>query len=81
MGSNITDNFVKLAGESMDFIDHVCHVFEPASSTKKWDSDKHSRLLFDKDLILILSVLQEQDIFTMHKGIQQPEGFFQKIKI
>jgi len=40
--SNVTDSYVKLAAESVDVINHVCHVFEAASSTKKGDSDKRA---------------------------------------
>lgn len=85
MGSNVTDNSVKLAAESVDFIDHVWHVFETASSRKKRNSDKHSCPSFDKDLALILSVLLEQDFFTTkeqrhHKTFKNLKDFFTKLK-
>ena len=63
MGSNVTDNAVRLAAESVDVVDHVCHTFEKASITTKSNSDKHTSPSFEKDLKLILSVLQDQDVF------------------
>jgi len=72
MISNVTDNSVKLAAESVDVTDHVCLVFEAASSTKKEHSSKHSCLSFEKDLRLILGTLQEQEYFTK-EGITKPK--------
>jgi len=85
MGANVTDNSVKLAAESVDTINHICHVFEAASSEKKRDSDKHSCPSFEKDLGLILGILQDQDIFTTkasrhHKSFKNMKELFGKLK-
>ena len=35
MGSNVTDNSVKLAAESVDVINHVCHVLRQQAAHRK----------------------------------------------
>ena len=35
MGSNVTDSSVKFAAESVDVINHVCHVFEEQAAQRK----------------------------------------------
>jgi len=48
MGSNVTDNAVRLAAESVDVVDHVCHTFEEASITTKSNSDNITALHLKK---------------------------------
>ena len=75
MGSNITTYAVNLAAESIDIVDHVCQVFEQENSKHKLNSDKHSSPSFERDFKLILSVLQEQGVFTVKTTRRQHSTF------
>ena len=63
VGSNITDNSVNLAAESIAIVQHVCEQFERETSTSGPSSDKHSYPSFEKDFKLILNVLEDQEVF------------------
>jgi len=70
---------------TLDVNNHVCHVFEAKSSTKKGDSDKHACPSFEKHLRLILGILQEQDVFTVkvsrnYKTYKNLQDLFIKLK-
>ena len=69
-GSNITDNSVSLAAESISIVQHVCEQFERETCTSGPSSDKHSYPSFEKDFKLILNVLEDQEVFTENSSRQ-----------
>jgi len=77
MGSQITENSVKLAAESVDVVDHICKNFERQNSECKPASDKHSSPSFEEDYKLILNVLEEQEIFVPKTSRQHTTFKFQ----
>ena len=85
MGSNVTDRSVRLAAESIDVVHHVCNVFVAESSEQKLDSVRHSPPSFEKDFNLILSVLQEQEVFIAktsrhHNSFKKLTPLFDQLK-
>ena len=57
-GSNITDNSVRLAAESISIVQHICEQFEKETCNNT-NANKHSYPSF-----LILNVLEDQKIFV-----------------
>lgn len=70
MGSNTFKASVQMAAETVDVVNHVCDNFEDQISECKEISNKHASPSFQKDHKLILSVLQEQQVFISKKGRQ-----------
>ena len=71
-GSNITDNSVSLAAESISILQHICEQFERETCTSTPSSDKHSFPSFEKDLRLILNVLEDQEVFIEKSPRKHP---------
>lgn len=53
VGSNLTDNSVRLAAESISIVQHICEQFEKETCVSKPNSNKHSYPSFEKDFKLI----------------------------
>ena len=70
MRSNTTKASIRMAAENVDVVNNVCHNFEKQTNKCKGISDKHASPSFQKDLKMILSVLQEQQVFNLKKGRQ-----------
>ena len=70
MRSNTTKASIRMAAENVDVVNNVCHNFEKQTNECKEISDKHASPSFQKDLKMILSVLQEQQVFNSKKGRQ-----------
>ena len=77
MGSNITQNSVRMAAESIGVVDHICHNFEMESTEHAANSDRHESPSFDRDYKLILSVLQEEEVFVSKRRRQHTSFKFQ----
>ena len=71
-GSNITDNSVSLAAESISILQHICEQFERETCTSTPSLDKHSFPSFEKDLRLILNVLEDQEVFIEKSPRKHP---------
>lgn len=68
MVSNTANSSVKMAAESIGVVDHICQNFERESLERTRNSDRHGSPSFERDYQLILSVLQEQEVFvSKHK--------------
>ena len=83
MGSNITDSSVTLAAQSIDVVNHVCAVFE-SSTDHKADSGLHSSPSFERDYKLVLSVLNEKEVFSykpkrQHGTFKNRKSLFQQM--
>ena len=70
MRSNTTKASVSMAAETVDVVNHICHDFEEHTSDCKGSSDKHESPSFQKDHKMILSILEEQQVFFTKKGRQ-----------
>ena len=64
VGSNITDNSVQLAAQSIAVIEHMCQQFQVVTANNKLPSNKHSSPSFGTDSKMILNVLQQQEVFV-----------------
>lgn len=86
MGSNVTYRSIRLAAKSINVVHHVYNVFIAESSEQKLDSVHHSPPpSFEKNFKLILSVLQEQEVFIAkksrhHNGFKKLRPLFDQLK-
>ena len=72
MGSNITNNSVKLAAECVQVVNSICIKFEECTSDCASNSNKHSAPSFKQDFELIVQCLKNQQVYslTCHRGWQ-----------
>lgn len=67
LGSNITTSAIAHAAKSVGVAQQVCEVFEN-ETRHNTESSSHPNPKFDKDYALLLSVLQEAEVFSVHSG-------------
>ena len=63
IGANITGPAILRTGQSIGVINSICQLFESELNVTS-ESDKHSYPSFGRDFILILSTLEEFEVFT-----------------
>lgn len=75
-GSNITENSVQLAAQSVAVVKHICQQFQAVTSNCKSPSNKHTSLSFERDFQLNLDILLQQEkesrqynTFKCHKSL------------
>ena len=78
IGSNITDNSVQLAAQSIAVIEHVCQQFQAVTANKTPSSNKHSSPSFESDFKMILNVLQQQEVFVYKESREYTTFKFHK---
>ena len=78
VGSNITDNSVQLAAQSVAVIEHMCQQFQAVTANNKYPSNKNSSPSFDTDCKIILNVLQQQEVFVQKDSRQYSTFKFHK---
>ena len=78
VGSNITDNSVQLAAQSVALIEHICQQFQAVTANNKCPSSKHSSPSFETDYKIILNVLQQQEVFVQKESRQYTTFKFHK---
>ena len=81
IGSNITDNSVQLAAQSIALIEHVCQQFQAVTANKTPSSNKHSSPSFESDFKMILNVLQQQEVFVYKESREYTTFKFHKRKV
>ena len=62
IGSNLTENSVKLAAECVQVVDSICCNFEECTSKWATNSQKHASPSFQRDFELIVDCLRDQQV-------------------
>ena len=65
--SNVHPASIVRAAKAIDVVHRVCNVFEHETQCKR-ESDRHSCPEFGKDYEIVLSVLQEAEVFSVYPG-------------
>ena len=76
--SNITDNSVQLAAQSVAVLEHMCQQFQAVTANNKLPSNKHSSPSFETDSKMILNILQQQEVFVQKESRQYTTFKFYK---
>ena len=77
IGSNITDNSVQLAAQSVAVIEHTSKQFQVVTANSKPSANTHSSPSFQSNSKAILNVLQQQKVFLPRRNPVsiQPSNF------
>ena len=76
MGSNMTDNSVKLAAECVQVVDSICSNFEECTSKWAMNSQTHSPSSFQQDFELIVECLKDQQVCTYYNSDTRQHASF-----